>query len=107
MPTLDQFLDAFRKEVGPLIQKTAGDRAAEARKAVEASLAEAREDLERWTTRLAAGELSLEDFEFLVQAGENPREVARRMGYERPDVLARTLRRWGRADLTGRLKAVR
>ena len=48
----------------------------------------------------------IEDVEWLLGGGEAPSRIARRMGYEDPNYLARKLRRCGRKDL-GRLFLVR
>jgi hypothetical protein len=46
---------------------------------------------------------TLEDVEWIIGT-DAPDRIARRLGYERPESLIRSLARWGRHDLASRLE---
>jgi hypothetical protein len=64
----DGFLANLKAKLADLLAETIKSRRDAAAKDVESFLQESRADLERWTRLLAQGDLSPEEFEWLVKA---------------------------------------
>ena len=67
MAIYDDFLEAVKNGLGDLVGDTIGDFANSAKDRAEDFLAEAAEDLKKWVKQLADGEISQDEFEFLVE----------------------------------------
>lgn len=67
MPGIDDFLRVLGERVAALVTDTFKKHVDAARRDAEAFLAATRADLERWGQLLAAGELTPDDFQWLVK----------------------------------------
>jgi len=67
MADFDDFRQAVRAGLDDLIGATIGGYADAARGRAENFLSESQQDLEKWLRQLGSGELSADDFEFLVE----------------------------------------
>jgi hypothetical protein len=67
MADFDDFKQAVQAGLGDLIGDTIGDFADSAKVRANVFLADAQEDLEKWVKQVGDGELSADDFEFLVE----------------------------------------
>lgn len=67
MAVFDDFKQAVEAGLGDLIATTLGDYADSARARAEGFLDDTKEDLEKWLEKLQEGELSADDFAFLVR----------------------------------------
>jgi hypothetical protein len=68
MATFDDYLKELRKGVKGLAQELVDGLQAEALSDMNAFVRKSEKDLERWTSQLAAGEITEQDFTDLVQA---------------------------------------
>ena len=68
MPGVDDFLRTLGERIAALASDTFKRHAAAARRDAEEFLARTRADLARWTQLLADGQLTLDDFQWLVKA---------------------------------------
>ncbi len=75
MIDFDRFLDLFKENLLALAQEHWRDVRDAALRDGQAFVQKTREDLERWLTLLAAGELTREDFEWLVQGKRDLAEM--------------------------------
>ena len=67
MEIFDDFLESVRGGLGDLVSNTIGDFADSAKERAENFLTETQKDLKKWVKQLADGEISQDDFEFLVK----------------------------------------
>lgn len=67
MPNFEDFLDTFKSDLIDLTKEFGDDVKDEIIADGKAFAEEARKDLEEWTQKLAAGELSQEDVKWLIQ----------------------------------------
>ena len=67
MAIFDDFLASVKGGLGDLVSNTIGDFADSAKERAENFLTETQEDLKKWVKQLADGEISQDDFEFLVK----------------------------------------
>jgi len=75
MAGFDDFLKALKDGLKQLVTDTVQDFKQAATKDGEAFLANARTDLETWTKALAKGELSKEEFEWLLKGQKDLAEM--------------------------------
>jgi len=75
MADFGNFLENLENGLGELAKDSMNDFAAAALKDGKAFIEKARDDLNRWTKLLAAGELTKEDFEFLVAGKKDLAEM--------------------------------
>jgi hypothetical protein len=75
MAKFDDFKDALEAGIKDLAKKTAKDFADEALNDGKAFLKETEDDLKRWTKLLASGDLSQDDFKWLVQSKKDVAEM--------------------------------
>jgi hypothetical protein len=68
MATFDDYVNELRKGVKKLAQELVEGLEADALSDMNAFLKKSERDLQRWTTLLAAGEITKQDFTDLVQA---------------------------------------
>lgn len=80
MASFEEFLDVLSKRLELLAARTWKEHREAAVSDGEAFLERTRDDLRRWTQELARGDLSREEFEFLVGA---KRDLARMAALER------------------------
>lgn len=66
MPDFDAFFEDLKKGVAAIAEKEAAGFVTEARADGERFLEDSKEDLKKWALQLDGGEMSKEDFEFLV-----------------------------------------
>lgn len=75
MAKFDDFKDALEDGIKNLAKKTVKDFADEALNDGKAFLKETENDLKRWTKLLASGDLSQDDFKWLVQSKKDVAEM--------------------------------
>lgn len=75
MADFNDFLRNLEESLRELVREHFEDFLAVARKDGEAFIERAKEDLKRWTRLLAAGELTRQDFEFLVAGKKDLAEM--------------------------------
>jgi hypothetical protein len=76
MPGFGEFFDQLKKDILHLVKSDWGQYAKAAHEDAETFLTRSRVDLERWTKELASGDLSRDDFEFLIQSKKDLAELA-------------------------------
>ena len=67
MAVFDDFLAAVKGGLGDLVSNTIGDFADAAKERTENFLNESQDDLKKWVKQVADGEMSKDDFGFLVK----------------------------------------
>lgn len=75
MPDFDDFLENLKKGLEELAKKNWGEFREAAEKDGKAFVEKTKEDLRRWTKLLAQGDLSKDDFEFLVAGKKDLAEM--------------------------------
>jgi len=75
MPDFDNFVDTIEEGVKELAKKTLKGFKDEALTDAKAFLEASKNDLQRWTKLMAQGELSQEDFEWLVMGRKDVAEL--------------------------------
>ncbi len=75
MSRFDDFLKILVRKAGDLAQQSLKEHRKEATRDARSFVEKARDDLERWTRLLARGELSRQDFEWLVKGKEDLAEL--------------------------------
>lgn len=76
MPDFKDFLDTLAERIGSLAVGSLKDFKAAITKDGKAFLEKAKQDLERWTELLASGQLTKDDFEWLVKGKKDLAELA-------------------------------
>ena len=76
MPDFKDFLDTLAERISSLAVGSLKDFKAAITKDGKAFVEKAKADLERWTTLLADGQLTKDDFEWLVQGKKDLAELA-------------------------------
>ncbi len=76
MADFDDFLEDVKAGLGGLVADTLGDFADSAKERAAAFLEDTKEDLQKWRQQLADGEISLDDFEFLVKGKADLAEMS-------------------------------
>ena len=76
MDDFNQFLDAFKNELKELAKTTGKDFKEAAIKDGTEFLEKTKEDLKLWTQQVIEGDLSKEDYEFLVKGKKDLAEMA-------------------------------
>jgi hypothetical protein len=66
MPTLDDFLANFDREVHALVDRDWRDVKAEAGRDASAFLEMLKPELQKWAAQLAAGKLEMDDVEYMI-----------------------------------------
>lgn len=64
----DKILQELKKSLVSLFSEKFGEFSKESKKDIELFLSESKDKLERWTSLLAQGKLTVEDFEWLVES---------------------------------------
>ena len=75
MADFDEFLDVLKKNIEELAEKSWKDYRQAAIDDGEEFLNQCKEDLRRWTKLLAEGQLTQDDFEWLIQSQKDLAEV--------------------------------
>ena len=75
MASFDDFLDTLKTGVAALAKETLSDFADRAIAEGEKFLEETQEDLEKWARQLTDGDLSADDFEFLLGGKKDLLEI--------------------------------
>lgn len=76
MANFDEFLNEVKDEIVELARKEAGEFVTQAKDDAQAFLNNIKDDLQTWLKQLADGQLSKEDFEFLVKGRKDVAEMA-------------------------------
>lgn len=82
MPTLDDLVAKLDREVGALVERDWTDLKAEAGKDAAAFLEMLKPDLQKWAVQLAAGDVDLDDVDYMIGSRRDRAELQelRRMG---------------------------
>ncbi len=76
MANFDEFLNELKDGIVELAKKEAGEFATQAKDDAQAFLDKMKDDLQTWFKQLTDGQLSKEDFEYLVKGRKDVAEMA-------------------------------